>query len=266
MNHETIALVCGGLVFVGIVAFTLAGHRFGRWHLRRSTAERVGVGAVEGAVFALLGLLIAFTFHGAYGRFETRRQLIVQEANAIETGYARLDLLPSAAQAPLRALFLDYADARGAFFVKLNDPPAAAAELARATALQKEIWQQAVAATSEEGYQTTRLLVLPAINEMMSLTTTRAIAVQTHPPLAIFLMLFGLAIGCAALTGYGMAKNETPSIVYVMTFAAVTAFTFFVILDMEYPRYGFIRLDTTNELLVDMRKTLEQMGPTSAPR
>ena len=53
-----------------------------------------GSGTVEAAVFGLMGLLIAFTFYGAETRFETRRSLIVDEANAIATAYLRLDLLP----------------------------------------------------------------------------------------------------------------------------------------------------------------------------
>ena len=58
-----------------------------------------GIGAVEGAVF---GLLIAFTFSGAGTRFDTRRQLVVEETNAIGTAYLRLDLLPAALQPSLR--------------------------------------------------------------------------------------------------------------------------------------------------------------------
>ncbi|HEY5866855.1 MAG TPA: DUF4239 domain-containing protein, partial [Candidatus Tectomicrobia bacterium] len=89
----------------------------GRWigvrRMRQVTADaRQGIGAIEGAVFGLMGLLIAFTFSGATSRFDTRRQLIVEEANAIGTAYLRLDLLPAAAQPALRELFRRYVDAR----------------------------------------------------------------------------------------------------------------------------------------------------------
>ena len=69
-----------------------------------------GASAAEGAVFALLGLLLAFTFSGAASRFEDRRWFINSEANAIGTAYLRLDLLPAEAQPPLRDLFRRYAD------------------------------------------------------------------------------------------------------------------------------------------------------------
>ena len=86
---------------------------------------RAGLGAVDGAVFALLGLMIAFTFSGAASRLEVRRQLIVQEANAIGTAYLRLDLLPPGAQPGLREDFRQYVDARLAVYSKLPDIEAA---------------------------------------------------------------------------------------------------------------------------------------------
>ena len=72
-------------------------------------------------MFALFGLLVAFTFSGAASRFEDRRHLIAAEANAIGTAYLRLDLLPSDAQPPLRELFLRYLDARFAVYRQIED-------------------------------------------------------------------------------------------------------------------------------------------------
>ena len=93
-----IALLAGGL-FAGMLVLLEIGRRLG---LRRlaldSEAVRAGFGVVEGAIFALMGLLIAFTFSEAASRFDTRRQLVVEEANAIGTAYLRLDLLSASAQ------------------------------------------------------------------------------------------------------------------------------------------------------------------------
>jgi hypothetical protein len=59
-------------------------------------------------------LLLGFAFAGATSRLDTRRELIIREANAIGTAYLRLDLVPAADQPSLRALFRDYLDARRA--------------------------------------------------------------------------------------------------------------------------------------------------------
>ena len=92
------------------------------------------MGSVEGAVYGLLGLLIAFSFSGAASRFEARRDLIVQEANAIGTAYLRLDLLPDEARDGLREKFRRYLDTRLSAYRKMPDIEAAMAELARASA------------------------------------------------------------------------------------------------------------------------------------
>jgi hypothetical protein len=80
---------------------------------------------VEGSVFGLLGLLVAFTFSGASSRFDTRRHLIVEETNAIGTAYLRLDVLPSTVQPALRDSFRRYLDSRLAIYRKLPDAAAA---------------------------------------------------------------------------------------------------------------------------------------------
>ena len=111
------------------------GRRLGRRRQGRDEeGARAGLGAVEGAVFTLLGLLIAFTFSGAASRFDMRRQLIGQEANAIGTAWLRLDLLPAQAQPELRDLFRRYLDLRLAAYRKMPDVEAALAELSQAKA------------------------------------------------------------------------------------------------------------------------------------
>ena len=92
-------------LFVGMLVCLEVGYRIGSYGVERhQELEHEGTGAIEAAVFALLGLLLAFTFGGAMTRLETRRELIVQEANAIGTAYLRLDVLPAAEQPEMRRI------------------------------------------------------------------------------------------------------------------------------------------------------------------
>ena len=89
------------------------GRRLGvRRRPKESEGERGSLGTVEGAVFALFGLMVAFTFSGAATRFNEKRMLIAEEVNAIETAYLRLHLVPQEAQSALQELFRQYLDSR----------------------------------------------------------------------------------------------------------------------------------------------------------
>jgi hypothetical protein len=145
MNYSlftwTTALISCGL-FLGMMALMEVGRRIGLRRLARDPdGARAGVGAIEGAIFGLLGLLLAFSFSGGAGRFDSRRQLIVEEANAIGTAYLRLNLLSPDNCAPLQDLFRQYVDARLEAYRKLPDIQAVLDGLGKAQSLQNQIWR-----------------------------------------------------------------------------------------------------------------------------
>jgi hypothetical protein len=259
MDYATlISLLALGL-FVGMVLLLELGRRIGVRRIANDPeGAQAGTGAVDGAVFALLGLLIAFTFAGAATRFDERRNLIVQETNDIGTAYLRLDLLPASAQPALRDLFRRYVDSRLEVYRKLPDIEAARAELVRSNQLQGEIWSQAVAAgRMTEAPPAANMLLLPALNQMIDITTTRTMAAQVHPPLVIFVLLFGLALVAALLAGYGMAGGKTRSWIHMIGFAATMALAVNIIIDIEYPRLGLIRVEAFDQALVELRASMK---------
>jgi len=245
-------------LFVGMVLLVEVGRRIGLRRMQKDPeGARAGVGAVEGAIFALLGLLIAFTFSGAAARFDARRQLIVQEANAVRTAYLRLDLLAPDTQPALRESFRRYLDERLEVYRKLPDIAAAMKALASAERLQADIWRQALAACRAEGSRPqATVLLLPALNAMIEISTTRNMATHVHPPAIIFVMLLGLALASALLAGHGMASARTRSWPHVVGFAAAMACAVYVILEIEYPRFGMIRIDAFDQALVELRDSL----------
>jgi hypothetical protein len=244
------------LLALGLLAGMLlaleAGRRIGV-RRRELAAERgASVAAIEGAVFALFGLLIAFTFSGAASRFDTRRELIVTEANAIGTAYLRIDLLPAEAQPPLRTLFRTYLQSRIDTYRKLPDLDAALAEYQRSVALQGEIWTQAVAAAKSTGSPAVLSLVVPSLNDMIDITTTRLAASRTHLPQVILVLLFALALAASLVAGFSTAADARRSWLHNGLFAFVIAASIFVIIDLEYPRLGLIRVDAADRLLLEV--------------
>jgi len=260
MTHATFVILLAVGLFFGMLLCLEIGRRTRLRRMKEDTeAAPEGISSVDGAVFALLGLLIAFTFSGATARFDTRRELIVEETNDIGTAYLRIDLLPAEAQPGLRKSFLRYLDARLEAYQKLPDMDAAKASFEKANDLQRQIWQQAIAASRAQGAPPAApILLLPALNTMFDITTTRTMAMQMHPPTIIFMMLFGLALAASLLAGHGMIGSRVRSWFHMLGFAIVMAVVVYVILDIEYPRLGLIRVDDFDQALVDLRESMNR--------
>ena len=216
--------------------------------------EEQRLGAIEGALFALFGLLVAFTFSGAALRFNEKRMLIADEANAIGTAYLRLQLLSQEAQPGLQELFRRYVESRLETYRRLPDMRASQLEMARSKKLQDEIWKRSVAVTRDPGaHADAGKLLLPALNAMIDITTTRGMALQVHPPRIIYALLFILALICSLMAGYRMASAQHRSWLHILGFTVITVIIVFVILDIEYPRAGLIRLESADQALVTLR-------------
>jgi hypothetical protein len=236
-----------------------AGRRLGiRQRKQDSEGAKAGIGTVDSAVFGLLALLIAFTFSGAASRHDARRELVVKETNAIGTAYLRIDMLPPAAQPALRDDFRSYLDARIVFYDVLSRQESVNLQWTeRYTALQDKIWSDALAACREAGSPATTSLVVSSLNEMFDITTTRSAATEIHPPRVIFIGLTTLMLAAALLAGYGMADSRKPSRLHMTIFPLFLAMAIFVIVDIEYPRLGFVRIEQSDHFLTDLRATMK---------
>src|SRR5580704_95321 len=133
------------VLFLGMLILLETGRRLGvRRRPKESEGERGSLGTVEGAVFALFGLLMAFTFSGAASRFNEKRMLIAEEVNCIETAYLRLHLVPRETKLALQDLFRQYVDSRLETYHRLPNMQLAEEEMVKSKELQEEIWVQAV--------------------------------------------------------------------------------------------------------------------------
>lgn len=215
-----------------------------------------GLGAMDGAVFGLMGLLLAFTFTGAASRFDERRALIVQETNAIGTAWLRLDLLQESPRAHARNLVRRYLDERLDAYRDVTDRARTETALAVVARTQAEIWNLAVLQSREDKSQPIAQLLLPSLNDMFDIATARVLASRQHPHPAIFGMLLLLVMASAFLLGFSQRKAERQSRLHLIGFAAITSLALYVIIDLEYPRVGLIRVDSFDRALVELRDSM----------
>jgi hypothetical protein len=258
MNPATAAILVSGFLFVAMLISIEIGYRIGR--RRRSLSPETstaGIGTVEAAVFGLLGLILAFTFSGASDRLVVRRTQIVQEANAIGTAYLRVDVLPASEQPRIRALFRQYLESRIEVFDKILDRAASKAALERAEQLQREIWLRSATACRADPKPDACLLVLPALNEMIDITTTRTMAVYTHAPAVVLVLLVMLSLVGAMLLGFAMSPQAQRSILHMVLFSLAISSSVYVVLDLEYPRAGLINLKSMDVALHQLHETMK---------
>src|SRR6266850_471863 len=95
-------------------------------------------------------------------------------------------------------------------------------------------------------------LVVQSLNDMFDMATARLHAARTHVPGAILGLLFVLALASALVVGYASARDQQRSWFRTWLFAVVIAICIFVILDLEHPRIGIVRVDEADRLLEEL--------------
>jgi len=239
-------------VFIALVVCLEIGYHIGTKRIKTLPNAFEGFGAIEGAVFGIFGLLLSLSFFGAASRLDARRQLIVTEANAIASAYLRVDLLPNAEQTEVRRLFREYLDER-IRISESSDETQALAEMSKATKLQQAIWSRAISAT-KEGAPGVPLL-LPALNQMTEIANAKAIAVRTHLPALVYYFLFAAALLSGFVAGFGMARGHR-NWLSVLAYASIVTLTMYVMIDMEYPRAGLIRIGAADLAMTTLRDSI----------
>jgi len=250
------------LLLIGMSLAMGVGRRIGVSEYKRNPATSgKGISAIEGAVFALFGLLLAFTFSGAASRFENRRDLVVQEVNAIGTAYLRIDLLQEPDQTLLKPLFRDYVGSRIKTYQLISQgKDVAMAEFAHSQDLLNKIWVAAITAAKRTNNPAVMTLVLTPINEMIDITTTRLAATRAHPPLVIYGLLFAFAIASALLAGYSASFSKEHHWLHKLLFAICITGTIYATLDLEYPRIGQIRSDAMDNHFHELLQSIQPPG------
>lgn len=265
MTFELFALAVAASFLLSALGLLAYGRRLGQRHIDKAGPKAMaGLDAVEGAVFALLGLLLAFAVSGALQRFDERRQLIVQEATAIGSAYDQLDLLGRPARDELKGKLKAYLAARIGLYREpigfdLWDERSSfsPAQEARIAALKAEIWAGTVADCPSAAYASTCSILVPAMTCVFELAQTRRGANEKHPPAIVFGMLYGFGLVGSLLAGFSMATAERSSLVHLLAFAFALSFALFVLTNVEFPRLGLIRADFFDHFLSDVHANMK---------
>ena len=245
------------VVFLLIVAVLLiafeAGFRVGRWWQDRTPEETEGpTGTLVGSLLALMAFLLAITMGMASDRFDTRRGLVLDEANAIGTTYLRAGYLPAPYGDESRKLLREYVPLR----INTNDRPALAANIARSEEIHVELWTRAEEVAREQPTDVVSIYI-ESLNEVIDLHTSRIIAaIYARVPETILLLLLTGSALTLAMVGYsaGLTGRRSPLTAVVLVVALSAVLT--IVIDLDRPREGFIQV--SQQPLIDLQR---QIGP-----
>ncbi|CAN7466760.1 hypothetical protein LJR219_003119 [Phenylobacterium sp. LjRoot219] len=234
------ALITGLLLFGLMLAAALLGRRLRRGHSLRFGDDGEAKGQEEiilSAVLGLLALLMGFTFSLAVDRFETRRALVVEEANAIGTAYLRAQFLEEPHRTRMSRLLLRYTDNRLA--LAKAGPERAMELLPVNNALLHDIWTAAKASfPSIRDYDFSSAYV-EALNTFIEIGTSRKEARLVRVPPEVFLVLFVYMITTAGVVGY-VLKGPRSHMVAVFLLLLMTL-SLMLIVDIDRPATGGVR-------------------------
>jgi hypothetical protein len=234
--------------FAGLVAAREVGC-FLRHHRGGKGDDKEGEAFAMTSVLGLLALLIGFTFSIALSRYESRRELVVKEANAIGTTWLRMQLLDSEDRARMEDLLRRYVDARVAFG-NAAGPADEMQQYERTVLLQDELWTSLIAVTAPFRDSPRASLLIATTNESIDLAAERFSSRQAHIPARIMRMLLMFAWLGAGLVGYerGRQRKTTTLLFLLLTLAAT------LVVDLDRPSTGLVNVP--QDPMIDLRASM----------
>lgn len=230
-------------LFVLLLACAEAGLAIGDRAARRRKAQGetadASVGTIQGAMLALLGLLLGFSFAGASGRFIERQDYITQEANAIGTVYLRADLMPDEPRRELRAALKDYTAARVELFETLELQQVRAIH-DRMSEQHKKLW--AIAMRGIESKPGIMMALLQPLNELFDLHTSRGMASMRHLPGVVIGLLIVSAMFSVGVVGFSAGRAPRVCRPLLSALVLLLTATLWTTIDLDHPKRGLITI------------------------
>lgn len=238
---------------VGILLSEELGYRFGRWRrTRREPEQEAPVGGIVAAELGLLAFMLAFVFGVAASRFDERRKLMIDEANAIGTTYLRAGLLPSPHRETARQILRDYLN------VRLNaiHSQILGDTLQQSQKLQDQLWAEASAVIAKEPQAHAAALFVQTTNDVIDIHAKRVNALfWSRLPFTVWLVLALIAGLSFASLGYQTGLSGKPRSPAVLGMALTFSAVLWMVIDLERPLEGMLRVSP--QPLIELRQTMQ---------
>jgi hypothetical protein len=245
------------LIFLALLLMcSEAGFRFGtRSNLKVHQPTKGRTSSIEAAVLGVLGLLLAFTLVMAVSRFDTRRQVVLDEANALNSAHWLSQLVAGPEGAELSRLLREYLNVEVHFFDGGTDSGHLRASREQAARLQNEIWSRASASAPRLPPSVPLVLLLQSLNQAFNLENSRVTALAVRVPDGVLWVDIFVGLLAALLVGYNFGLTGQRHFVSALSLAVCIAAVLAVTMDLDQPRQGLIRV--SDQPLVDLQHEID---------
>ena len=253
-------------LFAAFVVFALiiseGGYRLGHWWQERTPDEKEGpTNMIVGSLLALLAFLLAITMGMASDRFDTRRGLVLAEANSVGTTYLRAGYLPEPSSSEIRDLIREYVPLR----IVTSDLAELRVRMARSVEIQAKLWSIAEGLARATPESEVLALFISSLNETIDLHETRVIAGQyARVPETILILLLLSSMLTLGMMGYNAGLTRRRSSLTAVVLIAVLGAVVTLVVDLDRPREGF--LTVSQQPLLDLQEQIKALPPANAPR
>jgi hypothetical protein len=254
MQFSSFEIAIGMIVIM--LVFFYAGFRVRKiFIVRHKKFDGKSFGAAEGSLLGLLALLLSFTFSMSSSKHDYRLKVIVEEANDIGTAILRADLYPDSIRTAFRHDFKNYVESRIEFFAAGIDTARIYRSLETSAALQQSLWNRASSLGREQSNFHRSSQMIPALNAMIDIVTTRNAANLEKVPELIIYVLFLLCFTSAFMLGY--SAGIKPDLIIITGFVLMISITVYLILDLDRPRSGTITMESVDKNIVNLRSMFD---------
>jgi hypothetical protein len=229
------------------------GYRFGKWrHAHHPDEREQPVGAMVASILGLIALVLGFTFSLAANRFDARRLVVLEEANAIGTCYLRARLLPEPERTEVARLLHEYVDVR-IQGVQEGKPEEA---ITRSEVLHEQLWNQAASAADKNDKSIMTGVFIQSLNNVIDVHAKRVLlGIRSRIPVVIWAGVFGLALLGTAAVGYQAALTTTRRSPAMLGLVLAFTILLWIITDLDRGQEGLLRISQRS--MLDLQQTMQ---------
>ncbi|HEV8507600.1 MAG TPA: hypothetical protein VGQ53_19445 [Chitinophagaceae bacterium] len=250
---KTDALVLSLILFVGMIVMVLCGRYACKLWNKEESEPKGGVSSLFGALFALSGLILAFTFGMSGSRLEKVRNVIESEANDIGTAVLRSDLYADSVRSGFRDDFKEYLEAVIAFYENAADIKKLYKAKEDAQRVADKLWARATQQSKLPNMLIPSNQMIPALNSMFDIAQSREIILKSRVPDLIVYMLFISVLATCFIGGFTSGSFHSKEWIIVVGFSIVTAMVVYTTIDLSRPLRGIIKDEAGKQAIIELR-------------